>query len=145
MLSKIRHLKIFLGLIFLLSINVNAIFDEFAYTPVSVFELITVGEDYDDWNVEVVGVLYFHRESTMLFVSKEKYKFMDNSSAVFIDASSFDESMKNQFTDASGKYVSLQGLFNNTNRIKNTASSHTFGPAYSGVLSKIKSIMVLEN
>ena len=76
MMTKISNtLSIFSFLVLFASINTNATFDEIAYTPVSIVELITIGKTYNKWKIDVVGVLYFNQENSLLFVDKEKYRF----------------------------------------------------------------------
>lgn len=112
---------------------------------VSMLELITVGEKYDGWLVGTTGVIYFNRENSLLFFSREKYQMLDSTSSIYLNFS--DENgadMKKNLTDASGKYVFISGKYYNEKRKKDDSGEISYGPWYAGSLENLSEIVILE-
>jgi len=125
------------------SVVVAGFFEEIADTPVSAFELLTVGEKYDGWRVRVYGILLFTKDRSLLFVSQDAYRMRDEASSIYLDLSGVSSNILQTLKDANGKGVVISGVFQDEKRDRNTGVEMTFGPPYKGRV-EVRSLTVLQ-
>ena len=135
--------------VFYLSISSGYLYsgglDEFSYTHVSMVEIISAGDKYDGWELAVIGVVHYDQESSLLYLSKEKYLIQDTASSIFLDLDNMkDEDLLAELLHSSGKNIFVTGKFSNIQRTRVSPNEIRFGPWFGGVLSEIKEIKVVE-
>jgi hypothetical protein len=110
--------------------------------PVSMVELLSVGQRFNGWSISVVGVLHFSDERSIIFLSREAYENFDTASAIGIvlnHALASSES-RQALAEASGQYVWVQGRYQAYKRRKLREMEVTVGVDVAGFVEPVTGI-----
>ncbi len=111
---------------------------------VSMIELVSQGERFEEWPVRVTGVAVFDRETSLLFRDQQSANLDAESLFLDLKESLVTLGLSSEDLDClTGRYVFVEGVFKNEPRSRLQEFEHAFGPQYAGTILQINRIFLL--
>ncbi len=114
---------------------------------VSIVELVAHGTQFDGWSISVIGVIYYDQENSLLFLNREAYRVFDSASSIQVDISSNLDRLgitREKLIKLSGKYVVVEGEYEDISRERLQSKKYVLGPDYAGRIRAITRLSVIE-